>query len=121
MPRRMLLVVALVLAVALTVGVPTAGAQLPFPGAGAFPSGGAGFGGGQQDSGNVAGSGPCSYALSGQDNSTGRTSPITCGVLAFTGPSVGQVASVIGPTIISPGFVGNVAVGNGDATITPVP
>jgi hypothetical protein len=51
---------------------------------------------------------------------TGGTSAQAClgAGLSFIGPQVGQIASVIGPTIISPGFVGNnivVAAGNGAA------
>jgi hypothetical protein len=39
--------------------------------------------------------------------------------LSFIGPSLGQVSTVIGPTIISPGFAGNVIVSGGNVNVGP--
>jgi hypothetical protein len=51
-----------------------------------------------------------SYSLGGE---SGSTSAQTCGsLLAFTGPAVGQIASVVGPTMIgSPGSIVVVSAG----------
>jgi hypothetical protein len=55
-----------------------------------------------------------------EQGSFGITSAQLCnpGGLTFIGPAIGQIASVIGPTIISPAVVGNaivVSAGNGRA------
>jgi hypothetical protein len=39
--------------------------------------------------------------------------------LSFIGPSLGQISTVIGPTIISPGFAGNVIVSGGNVNVGP--
>jgi hypothetical protein len=41
------------------------------------------------------------------------------GGLTFIGPSVGQVATVIGPTIMTPGFVGTIVQANGNVAVGP--
>jgi hypothetical protein len=49
----------------------------------------------------------------------GSTANQTCGaVLSFTGPAIGQIASVIGPTIIGP--VINAPIQTSNAPITNV-
>jgi hypothetical protein len=68
--------------------------------------------------GDVAG--PCAHVNSGPDTGVPGVAPQVCGAgLVFIGPSVGRIASVVGPTIISPGFVGAVGVGAGSVFIGP--
>jgi hypothetical protein len=54
--------------------------------------------------------GPCgTVSQEGQGRASGNEASVCQGAgLAFIGPSIGQIATVIGPTIISPGFVGTV-------------
>jgi hypothetical protein len=37
--------------------------------------------------------------------------------LTFIGPSIGQISSIVGPTIITPGPVGNVVLAAGNASV----
>jgi hypothetical protein len=64
-------------------------------------------------------SGPCSSAEGGdgRQGSTGSVLNVICsgGGLTFIGPSVGQIASVIGPTIIGPAVIGSIVVSAGNA------
>jgi hypothetical protein len=85
------------------VGAPTAGAQ-PFP---------VGVGG--------AAVAPCGYSTGGPDAGLAGVSNTNCtgGGLVFNGPAVGRIATVIGPTIMSPGFVGLVAGSAGSNFIGP--
>jgi hypothetical protein len=54
----------------------------------------------------------------GQGGTAGTANVVCLGAgLVFIGPSTGQIATVIGPTIISPGFVGNVVVSAGNGSI----
>jgi hypothetical protein len=39
--------------------------------------------------------------------------------LSFVGPSIGLISTVIGPTIISPGFAGSVIVSGGNVNVGP--
>jgi hypothetical protein len=39
--------------------------------------------------------------------------------LSFVGPSIGQIATVIGPTIIGPAVVGNSIVSAGNVAVGP--
>jgi hypothetical protein len=108
MPRRMPLLAALAAAAALIGAAPAAG-QTPWPTA-VPPVGGVPFGG--PGINNTSIPGPC-----GTSSSAGAC--VGAG-LSFIGPSVGQIASVIGPTIISPAVVGNnIAVSAGDAAVGP--
>ena len=69
-----------------------AAAQLPLPGVD-----------------NGLGASPCGTGVAAGMGSP--TSPAVCaGGLSFVGPTTGQIASVIGPTIISPAVVGNTIV-----------
>ena len=73
------------------------------------PIGGIGIGGNQIGSAGCVGTNRPSV---GGDN--GSTSAQTCGaLLSFSGPQIGQISSVIGPTIIgSPFAVVNVSAGS---------
>jgi hypothetical protein len=52
----------------------------------------------------------------------GATSNQICGaVLAFVGPSIGQVATVIGPTIIGSTVVAPITVSPGPVAVSPLP
>jgi hypothetical protein len=42
-----------------------------------------------------------------------------CGGLSFIGPAIGQIASNIGPTIISPAVIGSVIVTGNNVAIAP--
>jgi hypothetical protein len=65
--------------------------------------------------------GPCGTATNGPDAGlTGVTnSNCVAGGLVFNGPSIGRIATVIGPTIISPGFAGVVGVTTGGLYMGP--
>ena len=89
------------------VGVPQAASAQgvpPFPAwGGGFPAWGGGIGVGVPSAG--LGASPCGTALAGGQGSP--AAPAVCaGGLSFVGPTIGQIASVIGPTIISPAVVG---------------
>jgi hypothetical protein len=61
--------------------------------------------------------GPCANGdVPSQQGPTGGTGTNVCqgSGLVFVAPSVGQVATVIGPTIIGPATVGNAIVSAGD-------
>jgi hypothetical protein len=112
---------------AVAVAAPLAGAaSLPFafpawPTAGGFAAwpttggiGAIGVGGNQIGSAGCVGTNRPSVG-----GNNGSTSGQTCGaLLAFVGPQIGQIASVIGPTVIgSPGAV--VMVSAGPITVLP--
>jgi hypothetical protein len=85
--------------------------SFPFPGA-------PGLGGPTLGAGGAAFAGPCASASQEGQGPTGGTANEVCGAgLTFIGPSIGQIASVVGPTIIGPAAVGNIVVsaGNGNA------
>ena len=71
--------------------------------------------------GSGNGGSPCATSTSGPDGAVSGTSFSNClgGGLVFNGPSIGRIASVIGPTIISPGFVGVVGVSGGSNFLGP--
>jgi hypothetical protein len=115
MPIRRVSFAAVIAAAALTVGAPAAGART-FPAAAgvALPIGGNG----------ALASGLCggtSTAGQGQGGTGGTTSQHCLGAgLSFTGPSIGQIATVIGPTIISPAVVGaSIVVSGGNGAAGP--
>jgi hypothetical protein len=64
--------------------------------------------------------GPCAaIGPEGQlQDRTGGTDIQSCGVLSFVGPS-SSVSTVIGPTIISPSFVGSAIVAGGNVIAGP--
>jgi hypothetical protein len=123
-PNRTLLAAALVAAAVLAAGAPAAGAStIPigrFPFLAGYPRyqaapplRAAPF------AGTSPVSGPCSSAEGGdgRQGSTGSVLNVACagGGLVFIGPSIGQVATVIGPTIIGPAVIGSVIVSAGNA------
>jgi hypothetical protein len=66
--------------------------------------------------------GPCGISVGPQGQAgTGGTSYQNClgAGLVFNGPSIGQVASVIGPTIIGPGVAATVVVSAGNGVAGP--
>jgi hypothetical protein len=64
--------------------------------------------------------GPCgTISNEGVGRAGGNEASICQGAgLAFIGPSVGAVATIMGPTIMSPGFVGTIIQSTGN--VTPV-
>ena len=112
--RRTPLVAALATA-ALAVGAPAAGAIAwpTFPGLPAAPAAGLSL------PGNAVG--PCgTVSQEGQGRASGNEASVCQGAgLAFIGPSVGQLATIMGPTIISPGFVGTVILTTGNVAVGP--
>jgi hypothetical protein len=89
---------------ALAVAAPVANA-LPFPVAG----------------GGGAALGPCGNLSGAPDSGLGGVQNENCvgSALIFNGPAIGRIGTVIGPTIISPGFVGIVAVSQGSIFVGP--
>ncbi|MEN3278879.1 MAG: hypothetical protein V7607_19 [Solirubrobacteraceae bacterium] len=56
----------------------------------------------------------------GQGRASGNEASVCQGAgLVFIGPSVGQLATIVGPTIISPGFVGRVVQSTGNVAVGP--
>jgi hypothetical protein len=74
-------------------------------------------------SSTVAADSPCGTTV-GQDvgGSAGSPQYAVCqgAGLTFLGPSVGQVAAIIGPTTIGPAFIGQLVVSGGAAVVSPV-
>jgi hypothetical protein len=102
-PRRSLACIAVVAACA--VAAPAAGAQV-------VPDGGWG--------GTAVG--PCGTAPNGPNAGQTGVQFQNCpgvGGLVFNGPSIGRLSSVVGPTIISPGFAGVIGVSAGSVYIGP--
>jgi hypothetical protein len=96
MTRSLLAVAAATNALALAGPVSGAGAQLPVPVLPGVPVTGIGVGGNQIGDAGCVGTNRPSVG-----GNAGSTSSQTCGaLLAFSGPQIGQISSVIGPTII---------------------
>jgi hypothetical protein len=94
--RRRLLAGALATG-AMALAAPVSGASAAIIPPIGFPGLGSAVGGAQSGSGGCAGT--VRPSLGG--GNTGSTSAQTCGaVLIFNGPQIGQIASVIGPTIM---------------------
>jgi hypothetical protein len=75
------------------------------PGGGAVPAGG--------ECSNPAG-------VEGQGRTGGNDIYACIGAgLSFVGPSIGMISTVMGPTIISPGFAGSVIVSGGNVNVGP--
>jgi hypothetical protein len=110
MPHTPKCLVAAIAAIgALAIAAPAASADFPgFTGFPGFP--GTAVGGVGSATGIL---GPCSRTTTEGQGATGTADPQACGVLAFIGPSVGQIASVIGPTIIGPAVIGSSVVSAG--------
>jgi hypothetical protein len=100
---------------ALAVGAPVAGAFTWPPSAG-FPAVSAAV---PAAAGQAVG--PCgTISDEGQGRASGNEASVCQGSgLAFIGPSVGQLATIVGPTIISPGFVGTVILTTGNVAVGP--
>jgi hypothetical protein len=93
---------------ALVAGAPAASAS-PFPAAGlALPGGGF-----------DAVGGPCGRpSVQGQGSTAGVSNQVCQGAgLTFNGPSIGQIATVIGPTIIGPAVIGTSVISAGDVAV----
>jgi hypothetical protein len=126
MPIRRVLFAALIATGALIVGAPAAGAST-FP-VGTIPTwlDGTGVSGVTVPGGgnSAVASGVCggtSTAGQGQNNTGGTTSLHCLGSgNSFTGPAIGQIATVTGPTIISPAVVGAaIVVSGGNGAVVP--
>ena len=88
-------------------------------GVSASPTGAAAGGVGVPNSGDASSAnGPCGASVAGGGGTAGYAASQNClgSGLVFVGPEIGQIASVIGPTIISPGFTGVVNVSAGNIT-----
>jgi hypothetical protein len=99
--RRLLAVVVATGAVAVAAPVSGASAQIPpVGGLPLAPLGGSAIGGNQIGTAGCVGTNRPSFG-----GNNGSTSAQTCGTaLSFTGPQIGQISSVIGPTIIGSPF-----------------
>jgi hypothetical protein len=87
---------AAVATVALALAGPVSGASAQLPGGFPLSPGGAAIGGNQIGTAGCVGTNRPSFG-----GNAGSTSAQTCGaVLAFTGPQIGQISSVVGPTLI---------------------
>jgi hypothetical protein len=107
--RRLRAVVVATGAVALAAPVSGASAQIPLLGVPFAPLAGAAVGGNQIGTAGCVGTNRPSVG-----GNTGSTSAQTCGaVLSFQGPQIGQISSVVGPTVIgSPLAQVNVSAGS---------
>lgn len=107
--RRLLVMVVATGAVALAAPVSGASAEIPQVGLPVLPLGGAAIGGNQIGTAGCVGTNRPSFG-----GNNGSTSAQSCGaVLSFQGPQIGQIASVVGPTIIgSPLAQVNVSAGS---------
>jgi hypothetical protein len=98
-PIRSRLLAVVVATGALALAVPVSGASaaiIPPVGFPLVPTGAAAIGGNQIGSAGCVGTNRPSFG-----GNAGSTSAQTCGAtLAFSGPQIGQISSVIGPTII---------------------
>jgi hypothetical protein len=112
---RKRLAAAIVAIGALAIAAPGASAAItdfPVPAGGFVPFGASPFGG------NAAGAvGPCSRSTAQGQGAAGAGQSQVCAVLAFVGPSTGQIASVVGPTIIGPAVIGTSVVSAGHVIV----
>jgi hypothetical protein len=125
--RVMKAVLAVLALCGVLVGLPQAASAQgvpPFPAWGGgigvgvpVPAWGGGIGVGVPSAG--LGASPCGTAVAGGQGSP--VAPAVCASgLSFVGPTIGQIASVIGPTIISPAVVGtSVIVASGSNIVRP--
>ena len=107
------LVGALATTAAVAAGAPAASASTLSSGAFApYPGGAIG--------GNVVPGACVTAPAEGQGRTGGNDIEVCMGTgLAFVGPASGQVATVIGPTIISPAVVGGTIVSAGNVAVGP--
>lgn len=115
---RSRVVVAIAAIAVVAIAAPGASADPGFPGFSGVP----GVAVAPSPVGNVAGLiGPCGRSTPQGQGGTGSANQnqICQGAgLVFVGPAVGQVVSIVGPTIIGPAAVGNIALGAGDVAVT---
>ncbi|HEY6758165.1 MAG TPA: hypothetical protein VI318_01700 [Baekduia sp.] len=82
-----------------------------------FPSWGGGIGVGVPSAG--LGASPCGTAVAGGQGSPAAPAVCTSG-LSFVGPTIGQIAVVMGPTIISPAVINpTIIVASGSNVVAP--
>jgi hypothetical protein len=93
------------------VALPQAAGADPLPGW-TLPGGAVGVG----VPSNGLGASPCGTGVAGGQGSP--AAPAVCAAgLSFVGPTTGQIASVVGPTIISPAVIGNTIVVNAGGNV----
>jgi hypothetical protein len=99
----------LAVTLALVAGAPAASAS-PFPATGAGLLPGAGYN---------AGAGSCGRSSAEGMGGPGDVTNQQClgAGLVFVGPSIGQIATVIGPTIIGPANIGTSVISAGDVGV----
>jgi hypothetical protein len=104
---------------AVAVGAPAASASTLSSGQLAIPTAFAPYPGGAIG-GNVIPGACVTAPAEGQGRTGGNDIEVCMGTgLAFVGPASGQVATVIGPTIISPAVVGGTIVSAGNVAVGP--
>jgi hypothetical protein len=124
MPLRTPLIAALAATAALAVGVPAASASTAPAYHFSLPTAFARYRGvptAALSVPNVA-AGACTTATGneGQGRTGGNDNQVCLGAgLSFIGPSIGQISTVIGPTIITPAFVGTSIVAGGNVAVGP--
>jgi hypothetical protein len=124
LPLRRSLVAAIAATAALAVGAPAAGASTAPAYHFSMPAAFAQYQARQAalsiPTGIPAGACTTITGNEGQGRTGGNDNQVCLGAgLSFIGPSTGQIATVIGPTIISPAFVGNVIVSAGNVAVGP--
>jgi hypothetical protein len=99
------------------IGLPQAAGAQPLPAFSGWTSPLGGVAVGVPSTGLAAS--PCGTGVAGGQGSP--AAPAVCaGGLSFVGPTIGQIDSVIGPTIISPAVVGNsISVSSGSNIVGP--
>jgi hypothetical protein len=125
MSRLLPLVAALLATATLAVGAPAAIAataltnQFPMPTASPGIQGWRlGASSGLRDAADAA-AGPCGSATGSEVVGRKGTTAQVCGGLSFVGPAIGEITTVIGPTIISPAVVGSSIVNGSNIVIGP--
>jgi hypothetical protein len=117
MPSGRKAVLAAVAVTGALVAVPQAAGAEDLPAFGGFPFLGGAVGVGVPSAG--IGASPCGTAVAGGQGSPAAPAVCASG-LSFVGPTIGQIDSVIGPTIISPAVVGNtIIVSSGSNVVAP--
>jgi hypothetical protein len=126
MRLRKPLIVALAATAALAFAVPAAHASTVPAYHFSMPNSFAGFKGNpvalSTPIGGVPTGGDCSNpaGVEGQGRTGGNDIYACIGAgLSFVGPSIGLISTVMGPTIISPGFAGSVIVSGGNVNVGP--
>jgi hypothetical protein len=119
MPLRTPLIAALAATAALAVGAPAAGAITSPIGPFSIPTAFAGFGGTPIGAVSIPAGACGTSSVEGQGRTGGTATQACVGAgLSFVGPST-SISSVVGPTIITPAFVGTSIVAGGNVAIGP--